>query len=455
MTEPKSIEGLSHSGETIEISVDVQMGETKLEYQVRLTIGVQSFTICQPRETLAEATWLMEQLSKALESAALLEAPAQQPDYTLSEGTVPNGLVQWGPILDALDGLPNDLRPEFENLDRLIRLEHERQLLRIEAEPSAVQPAQDEKTYWYEGAPTQQESDQCDADFKRYVHNLKGFTAHADSFRAGWMINRAHPAAVQPAQEPVATIVRLDESRESHVKTLLTRWEDGAASLAAGEYKLYASPIVPAIPVQPVNERLLQAATEFLALNNACAGANKLSAAIASAESVHPAEQPKEQQDHLVSPVQSEGAKTALPGQASDEALMTLVRRIGLARFDEGYAAGRRQGADRNGAKETAERLEAELRSRLAQPAKPASWDEKALEVARRFTQDTEPQRRASLQVAVLGAMRWAAPTNHIVDTNKMVVQPAREVPPGFVLALKAAVAAIYFDDSSDFPTAL
>ena len=40
---------------------------------------------------------------------------------------------QWGPILDELDGLPNDLRPEFAKLDRLIRAEHERTLDRIDA----------------------------------------------------------------------------------------------------------------------------------------------------------------------------------------------------------------------------------------------------------------------------------------------------------------------------------
>ncbi len=34
-----------------------------------------------------------------------------------------------------------------------------------------------------------------------------------------------------------------------------------------------------------------------------------------------------------------------------------------------------------------------------------------ALEVARRFTQDTEPQRRASLQVAITEAIRLATPT--------------------------------------------
>lgn len=40
----------------------------------------------------------------------------------------------------------------------------------------------------------------------------------------------------------------------------------------------------------------------------------------------------------------------------------------------------------------------------------PAWFDLKALEVAKRFTQDTEPQRRASLQVAVVEAMEMAAP---------------------------------------------
>ena len=39
-----------------------------------------------------------------------------------------------------------------------------------------------------------------------------------------------------------------------------------------------------------------------------------------------------------------------------------------------------------------------------------ASWDTKALDVARLFTHANEPQRRARLQCAVLDAMRWAAP---------------------------------------------
>lgn len=41
----------------------------------------------------------------------------------------------------------------------------------------------------------------------------------------------------------------------------------------------------------------------------------------------------------------------------------------------------------------------------------PASWDERALETARLFTSDTDPQGRAKLQVAVLAAMCWAAPS--------------------------------------------
>lgn len=44
---------------------------------------------------------------------------------------------QWGPILDALDGVPNDLRPEIATLDRLIRAEHERTLSRIDAQANA------------------------------------------------------------------------------------------------------------------------------------------------------------------------------------------------------------------------------------------------------------------------------------------------------------------------------
>jgi hypothetical protein len=40
----------------------------------------------------------------------------------------------------------------------------------------------------------------------------------------------------------------------------------------------------------------------------------------------------------------------------------------------------------------------------------PAHWDQVALDVARRFTQDTEPQRRASLQVAVVEAIRRCQP---------------------------------------------
>lgn len=43
----------------------------------------------------------------------------------------------------------------------------------------------------------------------------------------------------------------------------------------------------------------------------------------------------------------------------------------------------------------------------------PNSWDVNALELARRFTQDTEPQRRANLQCAVIDAMRFAAPADH------------------------------------------
>lgn len=39
-----------------------------------------------------------------------------------------------------------------------------------------------------------------------------------------------------------------------------------------------------------------------------------------------------------------------------------------------------------------------------------ATVDERALEVARRFTQDTEPQRRASLQVAIVEAIKAASP---------------------------------------------
>lgn len=50
---------------------------------------------------------------------------------------------QWGPILDALDGLPGDLRPEFAELDRLIRREHERSLQGIDAARELALPAMD------------------------------------------------------------------------------------------------------------------------------------------------------------------------------------------------------------------------------------------------------------------------------------------------------------------------
>lgn len=52
------------------------------------------------------------------------------------------------------------------------------------------------------------------------------------------------------------------------------------------------------------------------------------------------------------------------------------------------------------------------IRAALAQPdaGVPSSWDEKALEVARKFTADDDPQTRAKLQCAVRDAMRFAAP---------------------------------------------
>ena len=51
-----------------QILIESRMGDTAQEYQVRLSIGVQSFDICQPRETMAEAEWLADQLGKALDS---------------------------------------------------------------------------------------------------------------------------------------------------------------------------------------------------------------------------------------------------------------------------------------------------------------------------------------------------------------------------------------------------
>jgi hypothetical protein len=48
------------------------------------------------------------------------------------------------------------------------------------------------------------------------------------------------------------------------------------------------------------------------------------------------------------------------------EGLMALVRRVGLARFDEGYGYGRRNAGDRDGARATAERLQAEVRAYAA-----------------------------------------------------------------------------------------
>lgn len=55
--------------------------------------------------------------------------------------------------------------------------------------------------------------------------------------------------------------------------------------------------------------------------------------------------------------------------------------------------------------------------------APPAAWDAKALEVATRFTQDTEMQRRASLQCVVLEAMQWAA--------SAQLREPKRPAMPG------------------------
>lgn len=63
----------------VELSIETRMGENAPEYQLRLTVGVQSFTICQPRETMAEATWLMEQFGKALDAAPYPTADAPLP----------------------------------------------------------------------------------------------------------------------------------------------------------------------------------------------------------------------------------------------------------------------------------------------------------------------------------------------------------------------------------------
>lgn len=48
------------------VFVSPVMGEGGQEHQVRLEIGVQSFTVCKPRETRAEADWLAGQVRAAI-----------------------------------------------------------------------------------------------------------------------------------------------------------------------------------------------------------------------------------------------------------------------------------------------------------------------------------------------------------------------------------------------------
>lgn len=72
----------------------------------------------------------------------------------------------------------------------------------------------------------------------------------------------------------------------------------------------------------------------------------------------------------------------------------------------------------------------------------PAWVHQKALEVARRFTQDTEPQRRASLQIAVAEAMMFARPD--LASTPQHVVEPvgaASEQANNLLAGFDAAVA--------------
>ncbi len=54
----------------IELSIH-KMGDAIPDYQVFISIGVQEFAICLPRETMEEATWLLGQFRKALTAAGV------------------------------------------------------------------------------------------------------------------------------------------------------------------------------------------------------------------------------------------------------------------------------------------------------------------------------------------------------------------------------------------------
>jgi hypothetical protein len=64
------------TGQHYELSIEMRMGESAPEYQLRLEIGVQSFTICQPRADKLDALSLQRTFARAL--AACIERPELQ-----------------------------------------------------------------------------------------------------------------------------------------------------------------------------------------------------------------------------------------------------------------------------------------------------------------------------------------------------------------------------------------
>jgi hypothetical protein len=95
-----------------------QGGSSPVGQPLRKLLGIGQFNYLT-EEQVSEARWIDGLLSRAASGVPVAPAPAEP---------------QWGPILDALDGWPNDCRDDdFKHLERLIRAEHARTLDRLDA----------------------------------------------------------------------------------------------------------------------------------------------------------------------------------------------------------------------------------------------------------------------------------------------------------------------------------